>query len=132
MPLGTYEDHLQPVRGDELLDRVLGWLSFACALPVFGLALYRLADPAEGEPTWVQPLRVALILLALIGIFACTRSSIRFFKLALILFTARLVGACVLYPWSGGPRFSGSEIAFDLVVIGYCLLRLKGLSPSEL
>lgn len=128
MPLGTYEDHLQPVQGAELLDRVLGWLSFACALPVFGLAVYRLANPAAAEPSWVQPFRVVLILLALTGIFACTRSSIKGFRLALILFVARLGGAIVLYPWSGGPRFSGSEIAFDLVVIGYCLLRIRSLT----
>lgn len=132
MPGGSYEDEVQPVPGDVLLDRVLGWLAFVCALPVLGVAVYRLLDQrpielSQWEPVWTQPLRVFLIALAMIGIFACTRSSIRGFQLAIWLFVARLIGAGALYPYSGGPRFAATEIVFDLVVIGYAFLRLKSL-----
>jgi len=111
---------------------VLGWLALVCALPVFGFAIYRLANPRDPvefgfEPSWAQPLRVFLILLALVGIYGVIRSSMLGFKVAIALFGVRLLGALALYPYSGGPRFSGTEILFDLVAIGYALLRLKSL-----
>jgi hypothetical protein len=135
MPGGTYEEEVKPIRGDVFLDRILGWLAFSCALPVLGVAVYRLLDrrPIElefWEPAWVQPLRVLLIALAIVGIVACTRSSVRGFQIAILLFIARIAGAIALYPYSGGPRFSGTELLFDLVVIGYSFIRIKSLNEG--
>jgi hypothetical protein len=135
MPSDTYEGEVEPIRGDVFLDQILGWLAFVCTLPVLGFALYRIAnprDPAEYgiEPDWAQPLRVALIVLALIGIYGIVRSKALGFKIAIALFGLRLLGAVALYPYSGGPRFSGTEMLFDLVVIGYAWLRLRSLNEQ--
>ena len=132
MPGGTCEDEVKPIPGDVFLDRVLGWLAIVCALPVLGFAVYLLYYPPDPlkygyQPWWTQYARVLLILLAIIGLYGCTRSTASGFKLAGYLFAVRLAGAIVLYPYSGGPRFSGTEILFDLVVIGYAFIRLRSI-----
>jgi hypothetical protein len=132
MPGGTYEDEVKPIPGDVFLDRVLGWLAIVCTLPVLGFAIYLLNHPPDPlkygiQPWWTQYLRVFLIVLALIGLFGCTRSTAQGFRVAGYLFAVRLAGAIVLIPYSGGLRFSGTEILFDLVVIGYAYARLRSL-----
>jgi hypothetical protein len=129
MTTGTYEDELQPIQGAKFLDRVLGWFCIACGVPILGVAINRYLHPkpalSEAMPGWVEPARVLLVVLGLVGILAITTSKPKAFKVAMALYGFRILGLLALYPWSGGPRFSGSEFLFDVVVIGYCWLRLR-------
>ncbi len=124
MSAGTYESQSPTIRGDVFLDRVLGWLCISCAIPILGVAIYKLSHLPAGEPTWVQPARVFLIALGILGIFAIITSKPKAFRFALILHVIRLVGVFALFAYSG-PRFSITEIIWNLTVIGYCWLRLK-------
>jgi hypothetical protein len=131
MPAGTYEEDVQPIRGDVFLDRILGWLCLACALPIVGVAIYRLGHVPAGEPTWVQPAKVLIGCLGIIGIAAIITSKPAAIRFAAGLYGLRLLALVAMYPWSNGPRFWGTELVWDLTVIGYCLLRLKPESASE-
>lgn len=124
MPAGTYEDEVRPISGDVFLDRVLGWLCLVCGLAILGVAVYRLFHLPVGEPTWVQPARVLLIVLGLIGIGAIITSKPKAFPFALALHVVRLVGVFALFSFSG-PRFAITEIIWNLTVIGYCWLRMR-------
>ena len=125
MPSGTYETDAQPIRGDVFLDRVLGWLCLSCALPILGVAIYRLGHIPFGEPSWVQPVKVLLAGLGIVGIGAIITSKPAAIRLAMGIYGIRLFALVAMYPWSGGPRFWGTELLWNLTVIGYCLLRLK-------
>jgi len=130
MPQATYEDEVAPIRGDILLDRVLGWLCLVCALAVLGLAVYRLFNPGDPdlygvEPGWVQPAKVLLIVLGIIGIAGIISSRTGGFRIALVLYLIRLAALIAMYPYSGGIRFWGTELVWNLVVIGYAWLRLR-------
>jgi hypothetical protein len=130
MPGGTYEEDAPSIRGDVFLDRVLGWLCFACGLPVLGVALFRLSDLPEGIPFGVQVAKVCLIVFALAGIVAITTSRKNGFRLAILLYAIRILGGIALYPWSGGARFAGTEFLWDAVVIGYCFIRLRSFREN--
>ncbi len=130
MPAGTYEDEINPIPGDVFLDRVLGWLCLVCGLAILGVAVYRLFHLPVGEPTWVQPARVALIGLGLVGIGAIITSKPQAFPFALALHVVRLVGVLALFAYSG-PRFAITEIIWNLTVIGYCWLRMRGVSRDR-
>lgn len=132
MSAGTYENDVQPIRGDVFLDRILGWLCFACALPILGVAVYRLGHVPPGEPSWVQPAKVVIATLGVIGIGAIITSKPAAIKLAMGIYGLRLFSLVALYPWSNGPRFWGTELIWDLTVIGYCLLRLKPKTAAEI
>ena len=129
MTSGTYENELKPISGGVFLDKVLGWFTFICGLPILGVAINRYlhAKPniAEPVPTWLEPARIVLVVMGLIGILAIITSKRKGFQLAMALYALRVVGLLVLYPWTGGPRFAGSELLFDFVAIGYCWLRLR-------
>ncbi len=124
---GTYENEVRPIKGGVFLDRTLGWLSLVCALPVLVLAVYWQMHPAllPVQPGWVQPVKIFLIVLALLGICAVIASRPGAIRLALWLYLIRTLALFVMYPWSGGPRFWGTELAWNLVVIWYCWMRLK-------
>lgn len=122
---GTYEDDVQPIRGDVFLDRILGWLCLVCALPILGVAIYRLGHTMVGEPSWVQPAKVVFCALGIVGIAAIITSKPGAIRFAMWLYGLRLLALIAMYPWSGGPRFWGTELIWDLTVIFYCQLRLK-------
>lgn len=124
MSAGTYEEESTPIPGAIFLDRVLGWLCLSCAVPIFGVAVYRLSHIPAHEPSWVQGARVFLIGLGLIGICAIITSKPKAIRMSLWLHVARLVGVLALFTYSG-PRFAITEIIWDLTVIGYCWLRLR-------
>ena len=126
----TSRDGIQPIRGDILLDRLFGWLSFVCALPVFGLSFAKLTGRVTSsvpDPAWLEPVRITMTVLALVAFVLVTRSSRPLFKVCIGLFVIRTIGLLAAWPWSGGPRFAGSELLFDLVAIWYCWLRWKAL-----
>ncbi len=134
MAEGTFKE-LPLIPGYIFLDRILGWLSLACGIPILGVAIYRLAN-AESvqqyivEPSWVQFARVCLIVMGLVGIATIMLSKPMGFLIALWLHAFRLVAVLALYPWSGGPRFSGTELVWNVTVIAYCWLRLKSEAPA--
>jgi hypothetical protein len=135
MSSGTYEGEVVPIQGAKFLDRILGWLSLGCGIPILGVAIYRLtnADLSQTpstEPSWVQMARVCLVAMGLVGIASIMTSKPMGFMIALWLHVFRLLAVFALYPWSGGPRFSGTELVWNITVIVYCWLRLKSL-PSK-
>ena len=127
MPEGTYGDDLPAIRGDIFLDRILGWLCLVCGLPVLGFAIYQWMQPATESlaPSWVQPAKIVLIVLGLAGLACITTSKKGPIRVALWLHIIRTVGLFSMYPWSGGPRFLGTEFVWNVVVIWYCWMRLK-------
>src|SRR5688572_733261 len=131
MAAGTYEDDVTPIPGNILLDRVLGGLCFICSLPILGVAIWRLSHPTPGEPTWVQPAKVVLAVLGTVGIGAIITSRLAFIRVALWLHVVRLLALFAMYPWSGQMRFWGTELIWNLAVIGYCYLRLRSETSRQ-
>jgi hypothetical protein len=130
MPQASFEEEVAPIRGDIFLDRILGWLCLVCALAVLGLAVYRLARPGDPdlygvEPTWVQPVKVVLIVFGIVGLAGIISSRPGGFRLALWLHAFRLAALIAMYPYSGGIRFWSTEFVWNLVVIGYAWLRIR-------
>ncbi len=125
---GSYEDEVKPVRGDLFLDKLFGWLSLVLALVVLGTAIARLFKPDDLQ--WLESVRIVLIVLGIAGCWLATLSTVKAFRTVIALYFIRTVGAFAIYPWVGGPRYFGSEILFDLVVIGYALIRIKALKKA--
>ncbi len=126
MNSGSYEHEVTPVRGDVFLDKLFGWLSLSLALCVLGVAVYRLFHGVA----WLESVRIFLILLGIAVCWLATLSTPKAFRLTIALSVVRMVGAFATYPWAGGPRYFGSEIMFDIVVIVYAMLRIKSLSKA--
>ncbi|MCC7229495.1 MAG: hypothetical protein IT203_03810 [Fimbriimonadaceae bacterium] len=132
---GSYENDVVTIRGDVFIDRILGWLSLFCALPVLGLSISKLLghlpEGVQPDAAWIEPTRMALIVLAMVGIYIATKSTYLGFKLVAGIFAFRLVASLVLSPWTGSPRYLFSEILFDLVVLAYSFLRMRRLAEAE-
>ncbi|MBN9500157.1 MAG: hypothetical protein BGO01_03030 [Armatimonadetes bacterium 55-13] len=126
MSAGSYEHEITPIRGDVFLDRLFGWMTFVLAFVVLGAAVVRVTQP--GNILWLEATRIVMILLGMIGAWLATRSTPHSFRAVLVVFAIRLIGCLALYPWSGGPRFVGSEFLFDVVVLIYAWVRIKALS----
>lgn len=132
---GSYENDAITIRGDVFIDRILGWLSLLCALPVLGLSISKLMghlpDGVQPDATWIEPTRLALIVLAMLGIYIATRSTYLGFKIVAGIFAFRLVVSLALSPWTGSPRYLFSEVLFDIVVLAYSVLRMKRLAEAD-
>ena len=127
------EFELPPIRGDVFVDRILGWLCIFCCLPVLGFSISKLLghlpEGVEPGPPWLEPTRTALICLGLVGLLLATRSTAKSFRGVLWLYVFRLAAVLALGKWAL-PRYSGSEAAFDIVVIAYSLIRVKKLEQE--
>jgi hypothetical protein len=124
-----------------MLDRLFGWFVASLATVLFGVVIYRAIKPetthgtynAEGVAQEVirastpgeVALRVGMALATVLGCIAIAQSSRKAFFIARALFTIRVAVDLATIVTNPKDRFGAMALVFDLVLVGYCILRLR-------
>ena len=120
---GTYE--AKPIRGDLFVDRLVGYTTFGLAFVVLGAAVFRLATVGHAA---TEAVRMALILVAMIGAILISRSTRSGFTSAAAMYGLRFLVGLAYIPQMPTDRYLSMQLFFDLAMIAYCIFRRRALS----
>jgi len=111
------------IRGDYFIDRLGGWTEVLLALTSAGIACSRLR-----KGLLVADLALAgLYVIEILGALAITRSKLPLMRLALWIFSLRVVAGFVYLSAVHGDKLARSTIGFPIVVAVYCGIRVRAL-----
>jgi hypothetical protein len=112
------------IRGDYFVDRLGGWTEVVLALASFGIVSYRIVHSAIASDV------VLLVLygLEIVGAIAITRSKLALMRIALWLFSFRVIAGVAYMAVIHGDKLARSTLGFPLVVALYCWVRVRKLT----
>ncbi len=118
------------IRGDVLVDRMVGWAVVVLSVLV---VLLGLAIPHEGQPTSFAEAfnHYRWLVITVIGGAAVSRSTRTGHVIALAAFGVRLAIDTIELGIRHGDRFLSMAWTFDLVMMGFAFLRLRALNNKK-
>ena len=111
------------IRGDYFIDRLGGWTEILLALTAFGITLTRLKSEPKGSDIALAVMFAAEVL----GAFAITRSKLPFMRVALWIFSLRVLCGLAYMSVIHGDKLARSTLGFPVVVAIYCWSRVRFL-----
>lgn len=111
------------MRGDYFVDRLGGWTEFLLATVSLLIVVSRLRK----EPVLSDEILLVLFAAEIVGAILITRSKLPMMKVALWIFSLRVVAGLGYMSVVHGDKLARSTLGFPIVVAIYCFTRIRAL-----